>query len=112
MFTVLKMESEIKPYIFSEANFKHPDCLKNAKDLKIIECPLVDVKSDSDLEGYGYLLHNGPDDISCEKGNFEIKKWPVQGWRQLDPGTGQGLRQNGCGCVCILYRVGSKEWPP
>ena len=61
------MQSEARPYIFSEANFKHPDCLKNAKDLKIIECPLVDVKSDSDLEGYGYLLHNGPDDINCEK---------------------------------------------
>ena len=68
------MDSEIKPYIFSEANFKHPDCLKNAKNLKIIECPLVDVKSDSDLEGYGYLLHNSPDDISCEKGNFGLFK--------------------------------------
>merc|ERR1719326_849853 len=29
-----------------------------------------------------------PEDFTVEKGTFEIVPWPVQGWRPLDPGTG------------------------
>jgi len=36
---------------------------------------------------YGRVLHS-KDECSVERGNFEIKPWPVQGWRKLDPGTG------------------------
>ena len=34
------------------------------------------------------MLIAGADDISVENRNFEILPWPVNGWRSLDPGTG------------------------
>ena len=34
-----------------------------------------------------YVVHS-PEDFTVEKRTFEIVKWPVQGWRQLDPLTG------------------------
>merc|ERR1719402_2037591 len=45
------------------------------------------VQPRADFAFGGRILHS-KDECSVEKGNFEIKPWPVQGWRRLDPGTG------------------------
>lgn len=71
-------------FLFSSENFVDPK-LKNVS--KIIDMPLVEVQSNEDLEGYGYLVDH-PDQFRCEDKTFEIVKWPVSGWRQLDPDTG------------------------
>ena len=42
---------------------------------------------DESLKGFGKIVHH-PDEFTVEKKNFEITPWPVSGWRQLDPGTG------------------------
>ena len=43
--------------------------------------------TDESLQGYGYLVRD-PKDYTTAKKTFEIVPWPVQGWRQLDPDTG------------------------
>ena len=49
--------------------------------LPLVEVPLVEA-SDETLEGYGYLVEKADD---CE---VEITRWPAQGWRPVDEGTG------------------------
>ena len=46
-----------------------------------IEIPLIEATNKS-LKGYGYLV----DDF--DKCEIEIVKWPKQGWREIDEGTG------------------------
>ena len=53
----------------------------------IVKVPVVNVKNNEDLAGYGYLVED-LNDFTAESGTFEIVKWPVSGWRQLDPDTG------------------------
>jgi ureidoglycolate lyase len=55
--------------------------------LKVVNVPLK-LANDENLSEIGAKLMRGPDDFTVEKGNFEIVKWPVSGWRQLDPNTG------------------------
>lgn len=47
----------------------------------------AEIATDESLQGFGKILHS-PDDITVEKGNFEIVPWPHTGWRKLDPNTG------------------------
>lgn len=54
---------------------------------QVIDVPVVEVESNADLEGYGCLI-DSLDDMTTENKKFEIVKWPVSGWRQLDPSTG------------------------
>ncbi len=49
--------------------------------LPLFDVPLVNA-SDEALKGYGRLVEN-PED--CE---IEITRWPAQGWRPVDDGTG------------------------
>ncbi|MEM7223671.1 MAG: ureidoglycolate lyase [Pseudomonadota bacterium] len=49
--------------------------------LESVELPLV-MASDSALEGYGRLVED-PEAV-----DIEIVTWPAQGWRPVDPGTG------------------------
>ena len=69
--------------VFSEEHFRAP---KLAKGLAVQDVPLV-LATDQAMEGFGKVI-SSPDDITVANGNFEIVKWPVQGFRQLDPGTG------------------------
>ena len=50
-------------------------------DITILELPLVEATQES-LKGYGLLV----DDYDAQE--IEIVTWPVPGWRQCDPGTG------------------------
>ena len=71
-------------FIFTSDNFRSPNLSTVGN---IVELPMVNVKDNKDLEGYGYLV----DDVTrftVESGNFEIVKWPTLGWRKLDPETG------------------------
>ena len=70
-------------FVFTEENFRNPEL---PPDLKVLDVPL-DVATDESLQGYGKLIYSR-DEICVGEGNFEIKPWPVSGWRQLDPGTG------------------------
>lgn len=49
--------------------------------LSLREVPLVEATADS-VAGYGALVD---DPSECE---IEIVQWPAQGWRKIDPGTG------------------------
>ena len=49
--------------------------------LPVFEVPLIEA-TDSSVEGYGRLVD---DPQSCE---IEIARWPAQGWRPVDPETG------------------------
>ena len=73
-----------KEFIFTSENFRAPN-LKKANN--IVELPIVEVKENKDLDGYGYLVDN-LNDFTVESGKFEIVKWPTSGWRSLDPDTG------------------------
>ena len=46
-----------------------------------IEIPLIEATNEN-LQGYGYLVDN------FDKCEIEIVKWPKQGWREIDEGTG------------------------
>jgi len=50
-------------------------------DLPVVTLPVVDASADS-LRGYGCLVED-PD--QCR---IEIVRWPAQGWRPVDDGTG------------------------
>ena len=52
-----------------------------SESIGIFEIPLVEASDDS-LEGYGRLV----DDYDTTE--IEIVPWPAQGWRPVDPGTG------------------------
>jgi len=71
------------PFIFSRENFRKPSL---PSGLKVIDIPLQQATKDN-LKGFGYLVHH-VDEFQISKGNFEIIKWPVSGWRSLDPDTG------------------------
>jgi hypothetical protein len=75
---------EENQYIFSSSNFRNPVL---PRGLKVLDVPLFEA-TDESLKVVGARLIHGPDEVTCEKGNFEIVKWPVKGWRQLDPETG------------------------
>lgn len=49
--------------------------------LPLVEAPLVEATAES-LDGYG-LLVDDPDDVA-----IEIIRWPAQGWRPVDPDSG------------------------
>merc|ERR1711936_1095976 len=70
-------------FIFTEENFRNP---KLPSGLSIVDVPLV-LATEQSLQGYGAIVDD-PDDFTVEKGTFEIVPWPTQGWRELDPGTG------------------------
>ena len=54
----------------------------------MIDVPVTDLAAHPEaLEGHGRLVDD-PADFRAEDRTFEIVKWPVQGWRQLDPLTG------------------------
>lgn len=80
-------ERRATDFQFSKESFRKP---KLGTPANIIEVPVAHVSADGDgreLEGYGHLVHS-PDDFCVENKTFEIVPWPVQGWRQLDPQTG------------------------
>ena len=60
-----------------------PDYLNPAipANVAIRSMPVIDATKES-LTGYGYLVED-PDACSVE-----IVRWPAQGWRQVDPDTG------------------------
>jgi ureidoglycolate lyase len=76
--------SKPAPFVFTADNFSCPNL---PAGLKVVNVPLVEA-SDDTLASFGARLISGPDEISCENGNFDIVKWPVSGWRKLDPNTG------------------------
>merc|ERR1719291_577249 len=59
---------------------------KLPSNLQIVDVPL-EAATDESLDGLGCIVHD-PDEFTTAKNNFEIAKWPTQGWRKLDPGTG------------------------
>ena len=71
-------------FVFTASNFKNPDL---AAGLRIVDVPLCFVESKADLEGFGKLVDD-PQDFTAENKTFEIEKWPLSGWRSLDPETG------------------------
>ena len=48
---------------------------------KLLEIPLIKATNEN-LKGVGHLVDN------YEKCEIEITKWPKQGWREVDEGTG------------------------
>ena len=60
-------------FVFTEENFRKPDL---PSGLSVIDVPLV-MASDETLRGFGKMI-SSKDELTVEKGNFEIKKWPVQ----------------------------------
>ena len=66
--------------------------------LPLHEVPLVEAAPDS-VAGYGRLVDD-PDD--CE---IEIVRWPAQGWRPVDDGTGdEGGTVEGTFCGAAMRR--------
>merc|ERR1719230_246213 len=63
--------------------YNSPELLKG---LKVLDVPLK-LATNENLKGLGYVVDD-PKDFTVEKGTFEIVSWPVQGWRSLDPETG------------------------
>ena len=76
--------SEENKFVFTSDNFRSPNLSTVGN---IVELPIVNVKDNKDLEGYGYLVEDVTK-FTVESGNFEIVKWPTLGWRKLDPETG------------------------
>ena len=66
------MNIEAPVYIFDAAE---------KPSLPWVDVPLIKA-TDASVEGYGYLVDD-PD--ACD---IEIVRWPAQGWRPVDPGTG------------------------
>lgn len=74
-------------FIFTPENFRRPQLPSH---LNVIDVPMRHVTMENHeelLRGYGHLVKH-PNDFRVEDRTFEIVKWPVQGWRQLDPLTG------------------------
>ena len=70
-------------FLFSAENYRAPLLLH---DLEIYNVSVIQATSKT-LAGYGKLITNA-NEISIERGNFEIVSWPIVGTRQLDPHTG------------------------
>ena len=77
-------ENKQPPFVFTSANFSQP---KLPPNLEVIDVPLLEPTPEA-LASVGGRLISGPDEVSCANKNFEIVKWPVSGWRALDPDTG------------------------
>jgi ureidoglycolate lyase len=71
------------PFEFTSENFQDP---KLPSGLTVLELNTTPATEES-LKGYGFLIDH-PDVITTSKKNFEIVTWPKQGWRSLDPDTG------------------------
>jgi hypothetical protein len=71
------------PFVFTSENFKAPEL---PHGLKLHDLQVQPATAET-LAGYGRLISSA-DEISVERGNFEIVPWPVSGWRSLDPHTG------------------------
>jgi len=68
----------------TEETITAPEYIFEASDkpsLPLHPVPLVHATDDT-VKGYGCLVDN-PNDI-----DIEIVQWPAQGWRSVDPGTG------------------------
>eukprot|EP00117_Sycon_ciliatum_P021363 scpid103197/ scgid18749/ len=78
-----KMAAVEPGFVFDEESFPNPDL---PHGLDVVEVPLRLATPES-LKGFGILISQ-PDELTVEKKNFEIVKWPVGGWRELDPNTG------------------------
>ena len=74
---------EEAPFVFTKENFRDP---KLPHGLEICHVRL-EPATDAALSGLGRLFRD-PATMTVASGTFEIVKWPVAGWRQLDPGTG------------------------
>jgi len=84
MATILvNMATDMEQFVFTEENFRNPSL---PAGLNIVDVPLLEATNES-LEGYGVVVDD-PEDYTVAKGTFEIVPWPTQGWRKLDPGTG------------------------
>jgi hypothetical protein len=70
-------------FVFTPESFPAPQLPDN---LTVLNVPL-EPATDESLRGLGCLVHD-PNEFTTEKGTFEIAKWPLSGWRKLDPGTG------------------------
>jgi len=56
------------------------------KGLATFHVPMK-LATDDNLRGLGHVVKD-PEDFTVANKSFEIVAWPTQGWRQLDPGTG------------------------
>jgi len=72
-------------YIFTSDNIRKPQL---PAGLNVVDVPLTPATDEEALAAVGAHLVSSRDEISIEKGNFDITPWPVSGWRQLDPDTG------------------------
>lgn len=89
-------------FVFSSENFIKPNL---PSSLKILDIPLL-IANDENLNSIGCkLMKEGPNDYTTELGNFEIVKWPLTGWRQLDPDTGDEA-----GTTCGEFDVRYEGW--
>eukprot|EP00040_Diaphanoeca_grandis_P009391 m.48650 g.48650 ORF g.48650 m.48650 type:complete len:291 (-) comp20810_c1_seq1:71-943(-) len=70
-------------FVFTSANIQNPDIKPG---LDVINVPLI-LATDESLEGFGRILHD-VSDATVENKTFEIVPWPHNGWRKLDPNTG------------------------
>lgn len=79
---LITLRRKTSTFVFDSHNFVSPNLPAN---LKVRD---VQISPTSELSKVGARLIESPDDITTEKGNFDIVKWPVLGWRSLDPETG------------------------
>ena len=63
-----RLSSEEDKFVFTSDNFRSPN-LSTVSN--IVELPIVNVKDNTDLEGYGYLVEDVTK-FTVESGNFEI----------------------------------------
>jgi ureidoglycolate lyase/seryl-tRNA synthetase len=70
-------------FVFTPESFPAPTLPAN---LTIIDVKLEPATNES-LKGLGGIVDD-PNEFTTEKKTFEVAKWPLQGWRQLDLGTG------------------------
>jgi len=71
-------------FTFTSANFRKPQL---PPGLAVLDVPLLEA-TEENLALIGASLISGPEERSVANGNFQVNKWPVLGWRQLDPDTG------------------------
>ena len=80
-----RKDRRLRPlYTFSAANFRNPTL---PSGLKVLDVPTVAATNES-LAEVGARIISSADECTTGRGNFEISRWPVPGWRPLDPGTG------------------------
>ena len=69
---------------FSASNFRDPKLPAGLEQVDVA----LELATEENLAEVGARFISSVEEVSCAKGNFEIVKWPVSGWRQLDPDTG------------------------